>query len=40
MIARVIVIIDRPAGRKVLMALVGGADELAQALARARFTAA
>jgi hypothetical protein len=39
-VARVVDIIDRPGGRKVLMALVGGADELAEALSRARVTAA
>jgi hypothetical protein len=39
-VARVLEIVDRPGGRKVLMALVGGADELAEALSRARVSAA
>lgn len=39
-VARVVDIVDRPGGRKVLMALLGGADELAEALSRARFSAA
>lgn len=39
-VARVLEIVDRPGGRKVLMALVGGVDELAEALSRAGVTAA
>lgn len=38
-VARVVDIVDRPGGRKVLMALVGGANELAEALSRAGFSA-
>lgn len=39
-VARVIDVIERPGGHKVVMTLVGTADELAEALDRVRTTAA
>jgi hypothetical protein len=39
-VARVIHILDRPGGRKVIMELVGDAGELVEALVRARVVAA
>jgi len=38
-VARVVEIVDRPGGRKVIMELIGAADELAEALTRAHVTA-
>jgi hypothetical protein len=38
-VARVLEIVDRPGGGTVLMALVGGVDELAEVLSRARVIA-
>jgi hypothetical protein len=39
-VARVIEIVDRPGGRKVVMEVVGDASELVEALVRARVVAA
>jgi hypothetical protein len=39
-VARVIEVVDRPGGRKVVMELVGDAGELVEALVRARVVAA
>lgn len=39
-VARVLSIVDRPGGRKVVMELVGDAGELVEALVRARVVAA
>ena len=38
-VARVVAVIDRPGGQKVLMDLVGDAEDLLSALDRARLTA-